>query len=116
TGAATRPRLRDRAQTNDRERRSMGSRSFAEVIGSYLAVPSVEASPRWIRVRFGGQVVADSTRALLLRQYGPEGLPTYYFPQADVRMDLLEVVATEPDASVRPGRAFRTLRVGERVA
>jgi uncharacterized protein (DUF427 family) len=47
--------------------------------------PSVEPSPRRVRVRLGGTVVADSSRTLLLRQYGPEGFPTYYFPREDVR-------------------------------
>jgi uncharacterized protein (DUF427 family) len=47
--------------------------------------PSVEPSPRRVRVRLGGTVVADSSRTLLLRQYGPEGFPTYYFPVEDVR-------------------------------
>jgi uncharacterized protein (DUF427 family) len=94
----------------------MGSNaSFAEIENS-LSVPSVEPSPRWIRVRFGGEVVADSRRTLLLRQYGPEGLPTYYFPQADVRMDLLDAATSAPDASAPGGRAFHTLRVGDRVA
>jgi len=51
--------------------------------------PAVEPTARWIRVKLGGEVVADSRRALLLRQYGRAGMPSYYFPQPDVRMDLL---------------------------
>lgn len=53
--------------------------------------PAVEPTARWIRVKFGGQVIADSRRALLLRQYGDglHQLPTYYFPQEDVRMETL---------------------------
>lgn len=49
-----------------------------------LAGPVVELSPRRVRVRFGEVFVADSTHALLLRQYGPNRLPTYYFPPNDV--------------------------------
>jgi uncharacterized protein (DUF427 family) len=30
---------------------------------------------------------------LLLRQYGPEGLPTYYFPASDVAMDRLKLTS-----------------------
>lgn len=44
----------------------------------------VEPTPRWIRVRAGDELVADSRRALLLVQYGPGGLPTYYVPLEDV--------------------------------
>ena len=47
--------------------------------------PSAEPSPRRVRVRLGGTVVADSTRTWLLRQYGPGGFPTYFFPRDDVR-------------------------------
>ncbi|MGH3936047.1 MAG: DUF427 domain-containing protein [Pseudonocardiaceae bacterium] len=49
-----------------------------------VPVPFVEPTPRRIRVRLGDELVADSTRALLLVRYGPEGLPTYYLPQDDV--------------------------------
>ena len=47
----------------------------------------VEPSPRWVRVKFNGETIASSKRVLLLRETGH--LPVYYFPQADVRMDLL---------------------------
>jgi uncharacterized protein (DUF427 family) len=36
-------------------------------------------------VRLGGHLVADSTRAQLLVQYGPSGPPSYLLPLADVR-------------------------------
>jgi uncharacterized protein (DUF427 family) len=56
--------------------------------------PLVEPSPRWIRVRLGGELVADSRRALLHVQYGPgelprSFLPTYYLPRDDVRPGVL---------------------------
>ncbi len=50
---------------------------------------SVESTQRRIRVRLRGTVVADTTRALLLVEYGPGRLPTYYVPLADVRPDAL---------------------------
>ena len=75
--------------------------------------PAVEPTPRWIRVKFGDEFVADSKRALLLRQYGPGRLPTYCFPQADVRMDLLEhTTPNQPD----DGTVYWNVRVGDRVA
>jgi uncharacterized protein (DUF427 family) len=46
-----------------------------------------EPSPKWVRVMFGGQFIADSKRAYLLHLGGP---PYYYFPKEDVRMDLLQ--------------------------
>ena len=52
--------------------------------------PAVRAEPtaRRIRVRAGDRVVADSRRAILLVEYGPGRLPTYLFPEEDVRADL----------------------------
>ena len=44
-------------------------------------------SPRRVQVHCGGVVVAESTRTMLLRQHG--FLPIYYFPEEDVRTDLL---------------------------
>ncbi|MCA1688711.1 MAG: DUF427 domain-containing protein [Actinobacteria bacterium] len=47
-----------------------------------------EDSPRRVRVMLGGETVADSRRAKLLHETGH--LPVYYFPEEDVRRDLLE--------------------------
>jgi uncharacterized protein (DUF427 family) len=44
-------------------------------------------SPRWIRARRGGEVVADSRRTKLL--YEDKRLPRHVFPEEDVRLDLL---------------------------
>ena len=54
-----------------------------------LPAAHLEPTPRWVRVRAGGEWVADSRRALLLAWYGPDRLPTYCFPVDDVRTDLL---------------------------
>ena len=54
-----------------------------------LPAPRVEPSPRWVRVKAGDTWVADTRRALLLAWYGPGMLPTYCFPDEDVRTDLL---------------------------
>jgi uncharacterized protein (DUF427 family) len=58
-----------------------------------LPGPAVAPTPRWVRVRVGGEWIADSRRALLLTWYGPGRLPTYCFPPADVRMDRLAATA-----------------------
>ncbi|MCT7352904.1 DUF427 domain-containing protein [Streptomyces sp. 15-116A] len=48
---------------------------------------TVERSNRHVRVRHGEQVLAESDRALLLRETGcPD---RYYIPPEDVRLDLL---------------------------
>lgn len=73
-------------------------------------VPNAERSERWVRVRFGGLTVADSKHPVLLLQYGPGALPTYFFARGDVRTDLLS------DPQERDGRRFFTVRAGDRVA
>lgn len=44
-------------------------------------------NPKRVRVLAGGELLADSCRTILLRQ--PEGPPSYYFPQNDIRMTRL---------------------------
>jgi uncharacterized protein (DUF427 family) len=51
--------------------------------------PFTEPTARRIRVRLGGSLVADSTRARLLVQYGTGSLPTYYVPREDVAHGVL---------------------------
>lgn len=51
--------------------------------------PSVQPSPRRVRVRLGSTVVADSARAMLLTEFGPQSFPTYYVPFDDVRPGVL---------------------------
>jgi uncharacterized protein (DUF427 family) len=47
----------------------------------------IELSPRRVRAFFGNQVLADSQRVLLV--FETKRPPVYWFPTADVRMDLL---------------------------
>lgn len=69
---------------------------FEDVYLGPLASPSFsqevrfrwEDSRRRVRVVFAGITVADSTRVMLLHEFGR--LPVFYFPLEDVRMDLLE--------------------------
>jgi uncharacterized protein (DUF427 family) len=63
--------------------------ALAELTGRRPRWPLVEPTPRWIRVKLGGERVADSRRALLYVQYGPGELPrtflpTYHVPEDDV--------------------------------
>ncbi len=59
----------------------------------------IEYSPRRVRAFFDNQVIADSQRVLLV--YETRRPPMYWFPTADVRMDLL--VAKADAAGVSSG-------------
>ncbi|MBJ7457419.1 MAG: DUF427 domain-containing protein [Thermoleophilia bacterium] len=69
----------------------------------------VEPTPRWVRVRAGGEWIADSREALLVAWYGPGRLPTYAFPAAAVRTDMLSPSPGGGDGSVVP----HDIRTGE---
>ena len=73
-----------------------------------------EATDQRVRVRFGGQVVADSERTVrLLEGQLP---PAYYFPRDDVRMDLFARTAHSTYCPFKGNASYWTLRVGDRVA
>jgi uncharacterized protein (DUF427 family) len=88
--------------------------ALAELAGFRPWWPLVEPTPRWIRVRLGGEPVADSRRALLHITYGPgplprSFLPTYYVPVEDVLPGVL-VDEQQDDA----GTATWTVAAGGR--
>jgi uncharacterized protein (DUF427 family) len=53
----------------------------------------IEPGSKWVRAYLGGEVVADTRRPVLVWEV--PYYPAYYFPAADVRLDLLE-----PDGGV----------------
>ncbi len=48
----------------------------------------MEPTPKRVRVVFNGETIADSKRVLIMHE--TKHVPVYYFPMADVRMDLME--------------------------
>src|SRR6185436_14733306 len=48
----------------------------------------IERSPRRVRTYFGGKLIADSDRVLLV--YETKRPPAYWFPISDVRMEHLQ--------------------------
>jgi uncharacterized protein (DUF427 family) len=76
-----------------------------------LPQPRVEPTPRWVRVRAGDVWVADSREALLLAWYGPGMLPSYWFPERDVRTELL----SQSGDGAQPGMVAHDVRAGGEV-
>ena len=68
-----------------------------------------EPSPRWVRVKFGGETIADSKKVLLAWDGGY--FAEYYFPREDVQMDLLITTADSGN-----GRAAWHVKAGGQTA
>lgn len=62
--------------------------------------PTVEPSPRWVRVRQGDKTIAESKSPLLHIDYDPpQHLPTYYFTLEEVDSNALVDPRTRDDGS-----------------
>lgn len=72
-----------------------------------------EDSPRRIRARFGGETIVDSRHAKLLHEQNH--LPVYYFPESDVRMDLLEPTDHTSHCPFKGEARYWSVRAGGRV-
>jgi uncharacterized protein (DUF427 family) len=73
-----------------------------------------EDSPRRVRVMLGGETIADSRHVKLLHETGH--LPIYYFPEEDVRMDLLEDTDHTTHCPFKGDASYWSVRVGDSVA
>lgn len=72
----------------------------------------MEPSPRRVRVMFNGVTIADSTHAMLLHE--TRHTPVYYFPQSDIRMDLLTPTDHHTFCPYKAEASYWTLTVGDR--
>jgi uncharacterized protein (DUF427 family) len=73
-----------------------------------------EDSPRRIRARLGGETVVDSRHAKLLHEHAH--LPIYYFPQDEVRMDLLVPSEKHTHCPYKGEASYWSVRAGGKVA
>jgi len=74
----------------------------------------LEPSPKRVRVVFGGEKIADSTRAVVMIE--PRHQPVHYFPRDDVRMDLMQRTDHRSHCPFKGDASYWTLEVGGRVA
>ncbi|MEQ8388498.1 MAG: DUF427 domain-containing protein [Alphaproteobacteria bacterium] len=77
-------------------------------------IVEIENSPRRVRAMFGGETIADSSRPLLVLETGC--LPVYYFPRADIRMDLLVPTDHRTTCPYKGEAAYWTVKAGGRSA
>jgi uncharacterized protein (DUF427 family) len=73
-----------------------------------------ERSPRRVRVALDGETIADSTDAHLL--FETRHLPVYYFPRADVRLDLMTPTDHHTFCPYKGTASYWTIKAGGRVA
>src|SRR5580704_5367832 len=73
-----------------------------------------ERSPRRVRVKFNGEIVVDSINAHLL--FETRHLPVYYFPQADLRMDLMTPTPHQTFCPYKGDASYWTIAVGDKTA
>ena len=74
----------------------------------------VDPCPARVRVEFGGVTVADSTRALVMRE--ADYPPAHYFPRDDVRMDLLTRTEHATRCPYKGDASYWTVEAGGRTA
>jgi len=74
----------------------------------------LEPNAERIRVRFAGEVVADSERTLTVRETHHD--PVVYFPQQDLVAERLEPTDHSSFCPFKGEASYWTIRVGERVA
>ncbi len=91
----------------------MGERSSAFSTHPNYRV-DLEPGPRRVRVVFNGETIADSGKALIVRETAHE--PIYYFPRDDVRLELLERTEHHTFCPFKGNASYWTVRAGDRVA
>jgi uncharacterized protein (DUF427 family) len=67
-----------------------------------------------VRVKFNGEIIADSKRAVLLRESNL--LPVYYFPPEDVRQDVLTPTDLHTRCPYKGEASYWTVTVGDKRA
>ena len=73
----------------------------------------LEPTPKRVRVEVGGEVIADSRRAMLLHESGHQ--PIYYFPPEDVFDEFLEPSDRHTHCPKKGDASYYTIRAGGEV-
>lgn len=74
----------------------------------------LQESPKRVRASLNGETVVDSRRAKLLHE--TEHLPVYYFPEEDVRTDLLVESTHTTHCPFKGDASYWSVKVGDAVA
>jgi len=80
----------------------------------YKGLIYFEDFPRRIRADFAGETIVDSTHVKMLHESGL--LPIYYFPEDEIRTDLLEPADKSTRCPWKGEASYWSVRVGDKVA
>ena len=75
---------------------------------------SIAPHPHRVRVRFNHAVIADSWRALVLRE--SSYWPVFYIPRADIRMHLLAPTVHATHCPYKGDASYFSVRAGDRMS
>ena len=75
---------------------------------------TIAPADKRVRVRFGGKVVADSTRALTLKEASYP--PVYYIPRADADMSLLKATERSTHCPYKGDASYFSIAAGAETA
>jgi uncharacterized protein (DUF427 family) len=75
---------------------------------------TIERNGNRVRVTFAGIVIADSTRALTLREAGYP--PVQYIPRADAKTNLLKGTSHASHCPYKGDASYYSIQVGDRMA
>ncbi len=73
-----------------------------------------ERNPRWVRVYFNSELIADSKAMMLLRE--SNHLPLYYIPKKDVQMGCLRPSDHTTPSGLKGEGIFWHVQVGDKIA
>jgi uncharacterized protein (DUF427 family) len=75
---------------------------------------AIEPHPRRVQVRFNGRTVADTTRALVMRETTHK--PVFYIPRDDADMAALERTDHSTHCPYKGDASYFSIRVGDRLS
>jgi len=75
---------------------------------------TVTPTPERVRVTFNGQIVADTTRALVLQEASYK--PVFYIPRDDAQIALFERTAHSSHCPYKGDASYYSIKVGDRIA
>ncbi len=75
---------------------------------------TIEQNPNRVKVAFNGTVIADTTRALILKE-GPLP-PAHYIPRSDVQMSYLQRTDHSTNCPFKGNASYFSVHVGDQIA